>query len=282
MSVIVDSNKQSRISKPQSAEEKTSIFLPVDEQGMPRVPWKALAIIATAVLGFAIWYRWYLQTYGFDYGLDYFEPEFQTYWMRLFYIQMIGIPLMAVVAVPYLWFTRPKDPHAAMTPEKELGIYYMIFGALAITSLVLLIALALVVEGDAAWHQTTIRDTDFTPTHIQLFYLMIPAIITGIPIAMVWLHTRMPDFIGRISVPLFTVIAGAILIMPNVGFNEWGHTFFYAEELFGAPIHWGFVILGWGFFGLAGFILQCLNRVRVLTTVVDGQARRDTEAKIAV
>jgi methane/ammonia monooxygenase subunit C len=83
-----------------------------------------------------------------------------------------------------------------------------------------------------------------------------------------WIHTRMPDFRNRVSVPLLILISAPILIMPNLGFNEWGHTFFYAEELFAAPIHWGFVVLGWGLFGMTGFLIQCIARVKVLTDMI--------------
>ncbi|WP_106706066.1 methane monooxygenase/ammonia monooxygenase subunit C [Nitrosomonas supralitoralis] len=27
--------------------------------------------------------------------------------------------------------------------------------------------------------------------------------------------------------------------------NQWGHAFRFTEKLFIAPLHWGFVILGW-------------------------------------
>jgi len=84
----------------------------------------------------------------------------------------------------------------------------------------------------------------------------------------------MPDYIGRVSIPLIMVGAAPLLIMPNLGYNEWGHTFFYAEELFAAPVHYGFVVLGWGLFGVVGFFLESINRVLVLTKV----AKKDTTA----
>ena len=134
-------------------------------------------------------------------------------------------------------------------------------------AIVVPIGLGLFVEADAAWHQVTIRDTDFTPTHIQLFYGIIPLGAVGLIIGVLWLHTRMPDYVGRVSIPLVIVTAAPLLIMPNLGYNEWGHTFFYAEELFAAPVHWGFVMLGWGFFAISGFLLEIINRMLKLTKV---------------
>ncbi len=236
------------------------------DEGPVRVPWlfAVLGTLAGASV-FAI-YRWYQHKYSFSVGMDSFEPEFQTYWMNLFYIQMSLITLAGAIGVPLLWFTRPADP-MAMPARTELRVYYTILAFAAVASVLVVAILGLYVEADAAWHQITIRDTDFTPTHIGLFYFAIPLALVALVLGFVWIHTRVPYFVKRISIPLALMAAGPILIMPNLGLNEWGHTFFYAEELFAAPIHWGFVVLGWGLFAIGGFILQIMNRIRELTTV---------------
>lgn len=237
-----------------------------DESKAPRVPWLFAIVGTTLVVAIFGVYRWYQEAYSFTVGLDYFEPEFQTYWMSLFWIQMTVITLLGAVGVPLLWFTRPKNPEA-MTPAHELKIYYLILSFAAIGSVLLVAGLGIFVEADAAWHQVTIRDTDFTPTHIGLFYFVIPAGLVAAVLGFVWVHTRLPYFVNRVSIPLSILIAGPILIMPNLGLNEWGHTFFYAEELFAAPIHWGFVVLGWALFAIGGFVMQILYRVRELTAI---------------
>lgn len=236
------------------------------EEEMPKVPW-GYVFLASAVLAVvAVVYRWYQQNYSFTVGLDYFEPEFQTYWMNLFWAQLVLITLIGAIAVPALWLTREKDIHA-ISPREELSRYYWMLGLVAGGSVLVLIALAIFTEADAAWHQVTIRDTDFTPTHIALFYFWIPLMAVGLILGFMWVHTRLPDFSNRVSVPMSILAAGPILIMPNLGFNEWGHTFFYAEELFAAPIHWGFVALAWAVFAMGGFLLQCLNRIKTLSTL---------------
>ena len=235
-----------------------------DESKPPRMPWMAAFIgVALAALLFGV-YRWYQHAYSFTVGLDYFEQEFQTYWMRLFYIQMTIITLIGAIGVPLLWFTRPANPE--MSPRRELLVYYAIL-AFAVGSIILVAILGLYVEADAAWHQVTVRDTDFTPTHIGLFYFAIPLAAVGAILGFVLLHTRVPYFTNRVSMPMALIVAAPVLIMPNLGLNEWGHTFFYAEELFAAPIHWGFVLLGWGLFAIGGLIIQILQRVRELTVL---------------
>lgn len=240
-------------------------------------PWRFVAISSIGLILLAGFYRWYQNTYSFTVGLDYFEQDFQTYWMSLFWIQLAVIGVIGAIAVPYLWFSRDKC--LEISPQEELRRYYMILGLLTIGGLALYFALNIFTEADAAWHQVTIRDTDFTPTHIVLFYAFIPLMFVGIVFAFIWIHTRMPDFKDRVSLPLSLLVAGPLLIGPNLGYNEWGHTFFYAEELFGAPIHWGFVVLGWGFLGLAGFLYQCFARMAKLTDLLV-QEDEPREAKI--
>ena len=242
------------------------LLFPYNSEGLPRAPIAFFMIILAVTLPLLGFYRWYMESTAFTVGLDYFEPEFQTYWMSWFYGQLGFFGILGAISLPYLWFSRPsREEVMSMSARDELGVYMLIFTGLAMLSLAVPLVLGIWTEADAAWHQVTIRDTDFTPTHIQLFYGLIPALAVAIVLGLIWLHTRMPDYIGRFSIPLFMVGAAPLLIMPNLGYNEWGHTFFYAEELFAAPVHWGFVVLGWGLFAIVGFFLESIKRILVLT-----------------
>lgn len=245
------------------------LAFPLDKEGVPKPPLAlSLLIMAVAIVGLGF-YRWYMESTAFTVGLDYFEPEFQTYWMSTLYAQGVLFVLLGSIGLPWVWFTRPtREQVLAMPAKEELGKYILIFTVMGISSILVPCVLGLWVEADAAWHQITIRDTDFTPTHIQLFYGVIPLAAVGIVLGLVWMHTRMPNYVGRVSIPLFIVAAAPLLIMPNLGYNEWGHTFFYAEELFAAPVHYGFVVLGWGLFAIGGFFLECMNRILFLTRTV--------------
>lgn len=227
---------------------------------MPTVPWRNIGIALFFLLSLFSIYRWYQHTTSFTVGLDYFEPEFKIYWMNLLYAELAIEAVVFVVLIGYLFFTRDKDV-LNVTPQEELRRYYVLLGYVLVFSVVAYVAASLYTEADAAWHQVTVRDTDFTPTHIALFYFGIPTFIIVGAAAFVYAHTRLPQFYKRVSLPLALVVAGPIMIMPNLGFNEWGHTFFYAEELFAAPIHWGFVLLGWSAFAAGGFLVQVLTRI---------------------
>jgi methane/ammonia monooxygenase subunit C len=215
--------------------------------------------------------RIYMHTYAFTVGLDYYEPEFARYWMTVFWIQIAAVAATLFAVVVYLWRTRELAPDR-VPPEVELNRYFSFAAWLIAYTLVIVIAGVIQGESDAAWHQVVIRDTDFTPTHIALFYLCVPGIIiTGVG-SFLYAKTRLPMHSRKSLLPLGVAIAGPILIMPNVGFNEWGHTFFYAEELFGAPIHWGFAALGFALLALGGIVIHVLQRVADLIDEVVARA----------
>lgn len=227
------------------------------------IRWGAyIKVIAGITLGYFA-YRVYMQNYAFSAGLDYFEPEFAVYWMRVLYAQL-GIAVVVLIGVVlYLWQTRERA-WDAVTPEIELSRYFKWITWLASYTLVVFITGVMGAESDAAWHQVVIRDTDFTPTHIELFYLCIPAlVITGVG-SFVYAKTRLPMHNKKHLLALVIAIGGPILIMPTIGYNEWGHTFFYAEETFNASVHWGFSILGLALLGLGGVVIHVVSRMTEL------------------
>ena len=230
----------------------------------PRVPWVAMVILGVVAFGVTFALKWYQHAYSWTVGLDSWAPEFQQWWMAVFYTQIILLPLVGAVGIAALWFTRDRNIQN-LPAQIELKRYYTMFAVLSVGGMLLAAIGGLLVEADAAWHQVVIRDTDFTPTHILLFYLGIPAAMIGLILGWLWVHTRLPFFAGRISWPLSLGVLGFFMAGPVVAFNEWAHTFFYAEELFGAPVHWGFVMAIFFLVFLGGFVAQCLQRMRQLT-----------------
>lgn len=237
-------------------------------ESAPRAPWLQLALALFAIGAVFTVYRLYQHTTAFTLGLDYFSEDFQAYWMTLLYVQLPLLALLGAGIVGRLWLTRERDP-AGVSPREELRRHYVVLAQILVFAVVAYLTASIFTEADAAWHQVTVRDTDFTPTHIGLFYFGIPCFIMAGVVAFTYAHTRLPKFIERLSLPFALIVAGPIMIMPNLGLNEWGHTFFYAEELFAAPIHWGFVLLGWATFAAGGLVVQLLTRIVELTRVMD-------------
>ena len=88
----------------------------------------------------------------------------------------------------------------------------------------------------------------------QAFTALIPLFILFGVGGFLYAMTRLPRYAERISVPLLIAVVGPFLILPNLGYNEWGHAFWMTEELFSAPLHWGFVVLGWSLLAAGGVI----------------------------
>ena len=127
-------------------------------------------------------------------------------------------------------------------------------------------------EGDATWHQTVIRDTALTPSHIVVFYACVPMYIVFGVSSLLYATTRIPAFARGYSLPLIMAVLGPGLILPNLGFNEWGHAFWMTEEIFSHPLHWGFPILGWTGLALGGLFIQVIGRMAELFKEVGGTA----------
>ncbi|XSG85051.1 MAG: bacterial ammonia monooxygenase, subunit AmoC [Methylohalobius sp. ZOD2] len=218
--------------------------------------WLAFALGIYAV--FYAWVRWYEGVYGWSAGLDSFAPEFEKYWMNFLYTEIVLEVVTASVLWGYLWKSRDRNLDA-LAPREELRRN--------MTHLIWLVAYAWAIywgasyftEQDGTWHQTIVRDTDFTPSHIIEFYLSYPIyIITGFA-SMIYAHTRLPYFNYQkkgLSVAYLITVVGPFMILPNVGLNEWGHTFWFMEELFVAPLHYGFVFFGWMALSILGLLLQ--------------------------
>ena len=68
--------------------------------------------------------------------------------------------------------------------------------------------------------------------------------------------TRLPAFGRGISIAYTFAVLGPALILPNLGFNEWGHAYWMTEEIFSHPLHWGFVVLGWNALAIGGVLMQ--------------------------
>jgi len=202
---------------------------------------------------FYAWVRWYEGVYGWSAGLDSFAPEFETYWMNLLYIQIILETITASVLWGYLWKTRDRKV-MSITPREELRRHTTHWVWLTCYATAIYYGASYFTEQDGTWHQTIVRDTDFTPSHIIEFYLSYPIyIITGFA-SFLYAKTRLPHYQQGLSLQYMVSVVGPFMILPNVGFNEWGHTFWFMEELFVAPLHYGFVFFGWAALGILGVV----------------------------
>ena len=222
---------------------------------------KRYLVLATIGLTtFYVWVRWYEEVYGWSVGLDAFSPDFEKYWMNMLYIEEVLEVVVFSWLLGYLWKTRDRELDK-LTPREEFKRYFYLLAWLVFYGQALFWGASYFTEQDGTWHQTIIRDTDFTPSHIVEFYLSYPVYsIIGMG-SFMYARTRLPQFSKGISLPFLLAVVGPFMIFPNVALNEWGHTFWWMEELFVAPLHYGFVFFGWFALGATGVVGQIFNRM---------------------
>jgi len=213
--------------------------------------------------------RLYQQRFAWTVGLDSSTPEFQAYWMRLLYLEFVLEGVAAAAIWGWLWKTRDRNL-AALQPAEEIRRYVRLIAWLMMYVFAVYWA-EFFAEQDATWHQTVVRDTEFTPSHIPLFFGALPVfIIMGVS-SYIYARTRIPQFARAHSIPFLIAVAGPFMMLPNVGFNEWGHTFWIMEEIFSAPLHAGFVIFAWAALCLGGILMQGIPRI---VELANGEVQR--------
>ena len=226
--------------------------------------WKKCVLGVAAIYALYWFCVDYQQSYAHLYGMDSHSPEFDAYWMSFLYIELTALPVIGIVFWGYLWFTRDKNIDS-VGPQEELQRYFSFVLLLLVYTFAVYYAASFFAEQDASWHQVVTRDTSFTPSHIILFYLSFPLYIIFGVASLIFAMTRLPMYHKHgVSLPHVLAVVGPFMILPNVGLNEWGHAFWFMEEIFTAPLHWGFVILGWSGLGLAGVLMQVVLRVNRL------------------
>ncbi|MFY9658029.1 MAG: methane monooxygenase/ammonia monooxygenase subunit C [Methylocystis sp.] len=217
------------------------------------------AILAAIVIGL----RLYEQAFGWSKGLDSFSEEYGLYWHTLLVVSIPVSVLAAVAAGGYLWRTRDRSL-ASIAPAEELRRYHVLAQLLALYGIALFLGLSFFTEQTAVWHLTAVRDSDFTPSNIITFYISYPLFVVVGVTAYAYAVTRLPYFAKGVSLPFGLLLVGTFMTIPNIGLNEWGHTFWVLDEGFASPLHWGFAFFGWMALGSFGVTLQILGRLREL------------------
>ncbi len=224
---------------------------------------KPLLIGVGALMAFVAILRLYEQIFAWSDGLDSFSPEYQLYWMSVLQFAILASCLGAVGVVGFMWRTRDRDLANLAAPTEMRRLIYLVQWLL-VFALALYWGLSFFSEQTAVWHMTAVRDTDFTPSNIITFYIAYPLFsIIGLG-AFFYAKTRLPTFAKGYSLAFVVLVVGVFMTIPNVGFNEWGHTFWSMDEGFAGPLHWGFVFFGWMSLATFGVVLLILGRLREL------------------
>jgi methane/ammonia monooxygenase subunit C len=223
--------------------------------------WKWGLFAPLILLGLAVAIRVYQAFAVFPWGLDSSTTQFFWMWRMLVVAFLLGVGIFTVVWWRWILQTAKSLPQRISRREevRRIAVFWGLVGA---TSVNLYIEASFWPNQDGAFHQTLVRDTAFTVSHIPMFYLFFPLGVTLAVGTYLYGRTRIPAVYGPdkgFPWSFFLLISATVTEVAQVAMNEWGHSVNLgnagAEEFFAVWFHWPFVLYGWlasGIFALWG------------------------------
>ncbi|MGH7865887.1 MAG: methane monooxygenase/ammonia monooxygenase subunit C [Candidatus Binataceae bacterium] len=210
--------------------------------------WKPMFYGCGLVMAANVFLWWWDYKYAFTAGLDASSDAFTLYYRTLFWGELLSLGVFT--GIWYGWLIRTGRARAgeAVSHAEEVRRIAVLWGIIGATSISVYIEASFWPNWDGSWHQTMVRDTALTPTHIPMFYFFFPLSVVLALGAYLYGQFRIPAVYSiKKGFPwsFFLLIAAAVLECVQVAFNEWGHSLWISEEFFAAPFHWPFVTYGW-------------------------------------
>jgi len=217
---------------------------PTDWHGAWRTLFWSCAVLLACNLFLWVWdYK-----FAFTVGLNSASHAFTLHYRTLFWGELLSVGIFA--GLWFGWLVRTGMPldREEIPPAEEVRRIAVLWSIIGATSLSLYIEASFWPNWDGAWHQTMVRDTALTPTHIPMFYFFFPLSVVLALGAYLYGRFRIPAvYAPEKGFPwsFFLLISAAVLEFVQVAFNEWGHSLWLSEEFFSVPFHWPFVAYGW-------------------------------------
>jgi methane/ammonia monooxygenase subunit C len=193
-----------------------------------------------------LWFWNYL--FMFTAGLNSASWEFTLYYRTLFWGELIILGVFAGVWLGWLIRTGRAIEGQPCERAEQVRRIAILWSLVGVTSLLVYLEASFWPNWDGSWHQTMVRDTALTPTHIPMFYFFFPLTVILAVGTYLYGRFRIPALYGKdkgFPWSFFLLISAAVLEVMAVAANEWGHSLWISEEIFSVPFHWPFVIYGW-------------------------------------
>lgn len=210
--------------------------------------WKTLFVGCAVLLALNLFLWVFDYKFALTIGLDASTHAFNTHFRALFWGELLSLGAFTGVWYGWLMRTGRALEGQPIPPGEEVRRIVVLWGIIGATSLSLYIEASFWPNWDGAWHQTMVRDTALTPTHIPMFYFFFPLSIILAFGGYLYGQFRLPVlYAWKKGFPwsFFLLIMAAVLEFVQVAFNEWGHSLWLSEEFFAVPFHWPFVAYGW-------------------------------------
>ena len=226
--------------------------------------------------------RMYQGEYALTYGIDSASPEFTQYWMGLTAVQLATVGIFCGLWFGWLVASGRKLLDQPTTHKEQVRRIAVFWGQIGLVSFHLYWMASFNPNLDGSWHQTVVRDTAFTPSHIPMFFYGFPMAIVLILGMYLYGRYRIPQTYGPgqgFPWSFAFLLAASVTEVFQIAFNEWAHSLWITEEIFAAPFHWPFVFYGWlaaGIFALWG---ETIVRLLGIEAEIDGPVEVAEEAE---
>jgi methane/ammonia monooxygenase subunit C len=212
------------------------------------VGWKPLFISCAVVMAANVFLWFWNYAYMFTAGLNSASAEFTRYYRSLFWGELIILGIFTGVWFGWLIRTGREMVGKPCERAEEVRRIAILWSLVGVTSLTVYLMASFWPNWDGSWHQTMVRDTALTPTHIPMFYFFFPLSVTLAVGTYIYGRFRIPALYAPdkgFPWSFFLLISAAVLECMTVAANEWGHSLWISEEIFAVPFHWPFVVYGW-------------------------------------
>ncbi len=212
------------------------------------VGWKPLFWGCGLVMGANVFLWFWNYWYMFTAGLNSASWEFTLYYRSLFWTELIIVGAFAGGWLGWLIRTGREMEGKPVERSEQVRRVAILWSLVGVTSLLVYLEASFWPNWDGSWHQTMVRDTALTPTHIPMFYFFFPLTVVLAIGTYLYGRYRIPALYGKdkgFPWSFTLLIAAAALECMAVAANEWGHSLWLSEEVFSTPFHWPFVIYGW-------------------------------------
>ena len=212
------------------------------------VGWRPLFWSCALIMAANIFLWFWNYAYMFTAGLNSASMEFSMYYRSLFWGEVLTLGIFTGIWFGWLIRTGRElvgKPCERAEEVRRIAILWSLIGA---TSLTVYLMASFWPNWDGSWHQTMVRDTALTPTHIPMFYFFFPLSVTLAVGTYIYGRFRIPALYAPdkgFPWSFFLLISAAVLECMTVAANEWGHSLWISEEIFSVPFHWPFVVYGW-------------------------------------
>jgi methane/ammonia monooxygenase subunit C len=255
---------------------------PTDWLGGWRTMFIASGLLAASFIALRV-YQGYFAWYN-EAGLNASSQAFVTYWFTLFVGEVLVAGAITVGWWGWLVVKGQRLVDKPITRSEEVRRIAVFWGLIGATCVTLYFMASFFPNQDGVWHQTAVRDTALTPSHIVMFFWAFPLGITMTIGTYLYGRYWLPKIYGAekgFPWSFFLLIAASVTEMMQVAMNEWGHSLWITEEVFSAPFHWPFVTYGWLAAGIFALWAESLSRLLQIEDESDSPAEETAAAEPA-